>query len=941
MKKVFSFVFGLLFMGSLFAQNPMMQPLPFDPAVRVGKLDNGLTYYIRHNEHPKNQANFYIAQKVGSINEEDNQRGLAHFLEHMCFNGTKHFPGNSLITYLEGIGVRFGEQLNAYTSIEETVYNIDNVPTQRETALDSALLILADWSHDLLLNDSDINDERGVIHEEWRMRMVGMLRLYEEAFPKLMGGCRFGYRLPIGILSVVDSFPCQVIKDYYHKWYRPDLQGIVVVGDFDADKMEEKVKTLFGAIPAPVNPAKREYLGVPDNDEAIVFSGKDKELTTNVISIMQKHPAMPDSVKNTLVGVLEHYLRAITSSVINNRFAELSLKPECPFVGAQAEDGSFLFSHKVTGSFNVDFVPKEGRTAEAVQAVMAEIYRVKDFGLTKGEIDRAVLDFTSNVEQEYNNRDQRKSAQFCHEYYRSFLDNEACPGIETEYMLLQQITPALPTESYNQYIQELISRNDSNLVIFSAFADKEGAQIPTEEELLGAVHAAQQMPLEAWVDNVKTGPLLESVPTPGTIKSEKKGPYGSTVLTLSNGVTVIMQKTDFKEDEILLDAWSKGGWAKYGEAEKFNASAINDVMGVSGLGGFTQVELHKALAGKNASVSAYVGSSEEGLNGNTTIKDQRTLFELIYLHFQPRLRDDAAFESWRTRAIELLRNKYLSPQSILSDSLKATVFDHHWETAIADTNDIKNIDYARVMDMYADRFADASDFTFLFVGSINEDSIRNLACQYLATLPVVKRADKVVDTKRHFHKGPLTNEFSVKMQEPAVTMVDIWNGDFKPTVKNDVVLDILSQNLDQRYLHKIREEMGAAYATQVSGQWNFNDANGKVFYNLFAYFPIKPETKDSVCLVAHEIFTDIALNGISDEDLTKGKEYLIKSFRQAQRENGAMKRNIATMVAYKFDATKNYEAIVQSITSADVQKMAQKIIKDNNIVHIIMLPEEK
>ena len=936
--RVAALLVGGIFASQVLAQNPMLQPLPVDPAVRVGQLPNGLTYYIRHNELPKDQAFFYIAQKVGSIQEEDDQRGLAHFLEHMCFNGTKHFPGNQLITYLESIGVKFGAQLNAYTSIEETVYNINNVPATREATLDSVLLILSDWSHDLLLDGDEIDKERGVIHEEWRMHNVGQMRILEKELPRLMSDSRFGSRLPIGTMDIVDNFPHDALRAYYHKWYRPDLQGIIIVGDIDVNVMEGKVQTLFGAIPAAENPAQRQYLGVPDNTEAIVVSGSDKELTEQAVEIMMKHPAVPDSLRNTLAIYVQNIIQNVGLSILNQRLDEVALKAECPYKEAGVSDGTFLVSSKVTESFNIAVTPKEGQLDAAIQAVLAEVYRAQQYGFTKGEVDRAILNLSSSMEQQFNNRDKQQTISYCREYCRAFLDNEAIPGIETEFQLVKQLAPNLPVEAFNEVFASLVNPTDTNLVVLALTPEKEGLAVPTEQELLAAVHAAQQQPLQAWVDNVKTGPLVTSLPAPGTIKKVKAGPFGSQVLTLSNGVRVVWKQTDFKDDEIRCTAWSPGGTCRYTQADAINLEYLQPVMGETGMGDFRMVELQKALAGKNASVRANVGVRSENISGSSSVKDQRTLFELIYLVFQPRLRDDEAVQSYLVRAREELRNKDLDPSSSLSDSLQCTLYDHHWMVRPSVEADIDEVDYDRILQIWAERFADASDFTFCFIGNIDEDSLRTLACQYLATLPTVKRNDKPTDVGLHFHKGDIINDYTKAMQQPATTFISMWTGPWKFNVKDDAVLSILGQCLDTKYMNKIREEMGAAYTTQAQAMSSIG-SDGKPEYILQAVFPIKPETTDSVMLLAQQIFEDLAQNGADAADVAKAKEYMLKTYQQNQRENAYWLRRLSAYLQHGYNNGKDYEAAVSSITPADVQKMAQRILRDGNRARVVMRPE--
>ena len=915
----------------------MMQPLPVDPKVRVGHLDNGLTYYIRHNEEPKNQAFFYIAQKVGSIQEEESQRGLAHFLEHMCFNGTTHFPDSSLIEYLEGIGVKFGAQLNAYTSVEETVYNIDNVPA-REGAIDSCLLILHDWSHDLTLDGKEIDKERGVIHGEWRMRNTGFTRILVKHLEELMSDSRYGRRFPIGLMEVVDECPYDTLRAYYHKWYRPDLQGIIVVGDIDVDQIEGKIKNLFGPITVQQPVAKRVDYSVPDNAEAIVVADSDPEVTSQVVMISMKHEAIPDSIRNTMPIYVAENIIGTATSVLNQRLHELSLKADCPFQGASVDDGAFLLSSKVTGAFNIEIVPKEGRVEEAIKAVMEEVYRVDEFGFTKGEIDRAVLNKLSGMEQLFNNRDKQRSISYAREYYRSFLNNEPIPGIETEYQLVKQIFPQIPAEAFSQTIQQFISRTDSNLVVLSLNPEKEGLAIPTKEQLLGAIHAAQQSKLTAWVDNVKTGPLIENLPKPGKVKKEADGPCGSKILTLSNGVKVIMKPTDFKDDEIRMMAWSEGGIGRYPVSERINLEAFDGVMGRSKIGGFTSTELTKALAGKNVSNSANVGLRDETFSGFSSKKDIQTLFELIYMTFQPREKDEEAVASYLASLREELRNKDLNPMSSLSDSIQATLYGHNPRLQPLTEAEVDQVNYDRILEIWADRFADASDFTFMFLGNIDEAQIRELATKYLATLPKVKRNDKAVDPGLNFVKGDVTNRYQKKMETPQSFIVCAWTGDTEMSVRNSALMSILGNCVAEQYLKKIREELGAAYSTSAQGMVT-RGSDDRPRYVLQAAFPLKPEMTDTCLQIVQDVFDNVCEKGVSEESVNKAKEYMLKTFAQNQRENGFWMSRIASIVRRGYDPAENYEQVIQSITPDNVRQMAVTIKADGNRARVVMEPK--
>ncbi len=724
----------------------MMQPLPLDAETRHGTLPNGLTYYIRHNERPRGQANFYLAQKVGSVLEEDDQRGLAHFLEHICFNGTTHFPGNDVIRYLESIGVKFGAQLNAYTSVDETVYNINNVPTAREATIDSCLLILHDWSHDLTLDPVEIDKERGVVHEEWRLGNSAIMRIYERQLPKLMSDSRPGNRLPIGTMEVVDNFPPEALRAYYERWYRPDQQAVIVVGDLDVERTEAKIRELFSPIEMPADPAERVYYGVPDNAEPIVVTDHDREQTLPIVLVFNKHADLVDTPqeRNTLAYIIACYVRDMALDMLNERLEEMSLDPTVPYINAAVSDGDFILS-KVTKALETFIAPKEGRLDEALTKVMQEVYRAAEHGFTATEYDRVRSDFLSEVEALYNNRLTTDTHSYIRECVENFLDNEPMPGIEAEYTLYNAIAPSIPVEAVNAVFAELVSRSDTNLVILSINPEKEDYTQPTEEELLVAVHKAQQTPLEAYEDKAKDEPLIPHLPEPGRIVAEEEGMYGSTVLTLSNGARVIYKQTDFKDNEIIMNAFSPGGSGRYGVEDKYTLAMESALVGASGLGDFTSTELQKALAGVQASVNPSIDARWEHLSGATVPKDLRTMFELTYLSFQPLHRDDKAAASVMEQMALVLRNQSLNPDKALRDSIQTTLYGDNPRLVLLREEDLDKVSYDRALEIYADRYADASDFTFAFVGNFDTDSLRAYTEQYIATLPTVERDDTPVD----------------------------------------------------------------------------------------------------------------------------------------------------------------------------------------------------
>ena len=556
-----------------------MPPIPADKDVRIGKLDNRLTYYIRYNNWPENRAEFYIAQKVGSIQEEEEQRGLAHFLEHMCFNGTKHFPGDGILRWCESKGIKFGTDLNAYTSIAETVYNISNVPSKEKNVVDSCLLILSDWADGLTLDPEEIDKERGVIHEEWRMRTSASSRMFERNLPTLYPGSKYGVRFPIGLMSVIDNFKYQVLRDYYEKWYRPDNQGIIVVGDIDVDYVEQKIKDMFGSIKMPENPAPVVAEAVPDNAEPIVVVDKDKEQTVNFVEMFIKCDPIPDELKASMQYLFIDYVKNAVVGTVNTRLAELQQDPACPYVSGQMEYGNYIFA-KTKDAIGFVAVPKEGKTIEeSLAAVYREVLRAAQFGITPTEYKRYVQDYMSKLDKMYSNKDKRYNSQFVNEYKNHFLDKEPIPSLDDYYQVMKQVVPNIPVEAINQLLGQLAQKNDSNVVILNFNNEKEGKVYPTKESLLKAVNDVRAEKLEAYVDNVKDEPIMTTLPKKGSIKKEiKNDKLGYTELQLSNGAKVILKKTDLKQDQVLLSGEGFGGASLYGKEDYTNFKVFGNAM---------------------------------------------------------------------------------------------------------------------------------------------------------------------------------------------------------------------------------------------------------------------------------------------------------------------------------------------------------------------------
>jgi len=928
---------ALLALASNVVAQMQMPPVPVDPDVRIGKLDNGLTYYIRHNNWPENRAEFYIAQKVGSIQENDDQRGLAHFLEHMAFNGSKHFKGNELLRWCESVGVKFGTDLNAYTSIDQTVYNISNVPTTRESIIDSCLLILYDWADGLLLEQEEIEKERGVIHEEWRLRTSAQMRMLERDLPKLYPGSKYGHRMPIGLMEIIDNFERPFLQAYYEKWYRPDNQGIIIVGDVDVDKVEQKIKTLFSPIVLPENRTLVTTEPVPDNAEPIYVIDKDKEQQYNLVDIMMKHEAFPDSLKGSMVYLLSNYMKNAALSMLNDRLREYAEKPESPFLQASVDDGQYIFS-KTVDAFEIDILPKDGQMEAAVTTALTEARRAAEFGFTPTEYNRYKANYTSSLEKQYLNKDKRYNSQFVNQYVQHFLANEPIPSIDYTYETMKQLVPMLPLEGINMVIKELVSMKDSNLVVLNFNNEKEGAVYPTEEGLRNAIVAARSAQIEAYVDNVKNEPLMTVLPKKGTIKKEVKNElFGYTELTLSNGATVVLKQTDLKKDQVILSGEGFGGSALYGEKDFVNIKMYDDVIGASGLGNFSHTELDKALAGKIASASLSMSENRQYVSGSSTPKDVETMLQLVYLYFTNIAKDQKSYDNLMQTTAVSLKNRLLQPENVFNDSLTAIMTNYNERSTPLVVADLDKVSYDRILQMAKEQTANAAAFTFTIIGNYDEATIRPLIEQYLASLPSQKKVVKSpqVDTD---YQGQVVRHFKHKAETPKAIAVMNWYSKQIPyTLENSIKATMVGQILSMEYLKKIREDASAAYTVMSQAGVSRNDFD--TTSQIIAYCPMKPEKADTALMIMRDEVNAMAKTCDSDK-LQKVKEYMLKNHGDGLKQNRYWLSQINNWRKFGVDFHTDFEKIVNAQTVESISAFVKELLKAGNCAEVVMMPAE-
>ncbi len=940
-KKLFvALLLMIVAFGTNVTMAQQMPPIPVDDQVRIGKLDCGLTYYIRHNDYPEHRVNFYIAQRVGSIQEEESQRGLAHFLEHMAFNGSEHFngEGNSILDYTRSLGVEFGRNLNAYTSIAETVYNIDEVPSTRESALDSCLLILKDWSTGLLLTDEEIDKERGVIHEEWRLRRSAQQRMMERNLETLYPDSKYGKRMPIGLMSVVDSFPYQELRDYYHKWYRPDNQALVIVGDVDVDHIEAKIKELFKDCVLDPNAAQVVDEPVPDNDEPIIVIDKDKEQQASTVQVMFKHDAVDRNDKTSMEYLLTNYIKSMAASMLNSRMGEKAMEPDCPFLMGYAYDGNYLYS-KNKGAFNMVCIPKEGQVEAATEAVVTEAMRAAKYGFTDTEFIRCREEILSNLETRYNERNKIYNGSLAGQYYRNYLDNEPMPSIEQEYQLISQILPMIPVEAVNEMMKEFITTDGKNMVIVNYNQEKDDAVYATPEAMMTAVNNGLNAQVEAFVDNVRQEPLIAKMPKKGKIKKERyNGQFDYKELELSNGARVILKPTDFKDDEIEMEAMQRGGSSLYGEKDRLNTSMLGSVVQVSGMGEFSNTELEKALAGKQVSVNVGMGTYNDYVSGSSTVKDLETMFQLIYLGFTDIRKDEKGYNTLINMMETMLKNRDLVPETAFSDSLSVTLGGHNWRNMPVTAESLKELDYDRVMQIVKERTANAANYTFYFIGSFDEATIRPLIEQYIASLPAKKGVKTNWVNIDNYPNGEVINHFTRKMEEPKANSAIYWyNKNMPYTLENSVKADLLGKLLDKIYLQKIREDAGAAYSTSASG-WNTLHGDNPLTM-VSARCPVKPEFTDLALKIMNEEIVNACttIDGAALEDF---KEMLLKDYQTNIKENWYWSSVISMYVERGIDEHTAYEQIVKAQTPESIAAFARELLSAGNKVEVVMTPEE-
>ncbi len=930
--------FKLLFLSMIVAlsgiQTTAAQEMPVDPNVRIGVLDNGLTYYIRHNEEPKNRASFYRIQNVGALLENDAQNGLAHFLEHMSFNGTEHFPGKGIINTLQHNGVEFGRNLNAYTSFDETVYNISEVPTTNEALLDTCLLIMNDWCNYLSLTAEEIDAERGVITEEWRTRNNAQSRMWKERMSYLMRGSKYCERDVIGSLDVIQHHKYQTLRDFYHDWYRTDLQAIAIVGDFDVDTMETKVKELFSKIPAVENALERYYVNIPFNYEPIFGLITDKEATSTSINVSFKHMPVPrheHDINYYRLGII----RSLYAQMFSQRIQEIIQQKEPPFVSARSMYTEYVHNLDL---YYIDAGAKKNEEDKALSAIMTENERVKRFGFTPGELKRAKANYLTHFESAYKQRDKISNDSYAREYTRNYLENEPIPGIEREYELVQEMLPGISIDEINDLAKDWISYK--HMVVIVTGSDADGITHLTEKQAFSIIDSVRNATIEPYEDKEVATELMTTTPKKSKIVNTKALPsLDAEEWTLKNGIKVVYRYSDIDKDKVFISAQSQGGTSLY-VPEDLPSAQMTGIVSDFGLGEYDPISLKKILAGKKVRVRPYVGELSEGVSANGSPKDIKTLFQLLYLTFeQPRF-DETIYESKIQQYSTYLGNRKNDPKSAINDSASLILSDYNPRTILFNEDFIKNVSLEKIEKIYKERFEDANDFTFFITGNISKEEVKPLVETYIGGLAVEDGDENWQDNNVEMPKGKIHKEVKIAMEMPKSTVFICYgNNNITYSPENILYAKLLGDILDLRYTEAVREKEGGTYGVSVDcslDQYPDNEAS------LAISFDCDPERVKDLTPIIYQEFEKIAKDGPTTDDLNKVIVTSKKNRESAFDKNGFW---LSAMRAYYWrgiDITlpSYYEDFVDKISPSDIQNFAKRIIEESDKTEIIFLPEE-
>lgn len=925
---------GFFAANSLFAEEILPgidgnDKIPFDSKVIRGELDNGVDYYIRENSKPENRAELQIVFYAGAINEDEDQKGLAHFLEHMCFNGTKNFPKNELVSFLESTGMRFGADVNASTGFERTLYTI-TIPMDKEGMLDKGMQVLEDWAMNVTLDPEEIEKERGVIIEEWRTRKSAQERVQMEHLPFMLFNSRYTDRIPIGDTMIIKTAGREQFLRYYKDWYRPDLTAVIVVGDVDAKEIEQQIKTRFSKFEMPENPRLHQKYEVPMHDQILVSIAKDKELPVSNVSIMFKLPGYDPS---TYAGYMQSVKDNLFSTMISQRLTELTQEADPPYLFAQAGLSEFLAGMR---AFNGIAVTAPDGLEKGYKALLEEIFRVKQNGFNESELERAKEQTLNFYKKAFNEREKTESMAYTREYVQHFLDGTSSPGIEFEYDFVQKILPKITTEDMDVMIKEVVEEGS---MVVNVSAQDAGQELPDEAFFLTAYYETMNSNLAAYEDVDTDRPLIANMPTPGKIVSEETIPeFNVTVLELSNGAEVYLKPTTYKDDQILFRAWSPGGTSLVDDNMYITASNAAEVVNSGGVADFEAITLDKMLAGKTVNLSPYISGLTEGFRGSTTPEDIESFLQVLHLYFTQPRKDPDAFSSYIKRSIDVIENSSKSPDAVLSDTLSAILGGWHPRSMPETAEDYKQIQLENAIKLYKERFENAGDFNFIFVGNFDVEEMKPLIESYIASLPGSKKSEEWKDVGIRTPEGVIKKEVK-KGIEPKSTVRIVLSGDFEYNMDNYYALDAMTEVLSIRLREVIREDKGGVYGIGVfpSMQKYPEDT-----YKIYIYFTTNPGIVDDLITSVYDVIEEVKAGKFDKTYVEKVQEIQKREWEEGMERNQFW---LSMIYESQFEdeemmSQQKYLKYVNSLTVSDVQKSAKKYLNTDNLIQVVLNPED-
>lgn len=929
MKRILTMMVGLLCMTAMNAQTPLQN----DPAVKVGKLDNGMTYYIRHNEKPAQRAEFYLATNVGAIQEAPDQDGLAHFLEHMCFNGLKNLPGKTMLEYLQHIGAEFGRNINASTGVETTQYMLNNIPVIREGIIDTCLLVMHDYSHFVTCDPVEIDNERGVILEERRTRRTADWRMSEKARPLYYGNTKYATCTVIGSKENLETFKPESLVNFYQTWYRPDNQALIVVGDIDVDQIEAKIKALFADIPAPVNPKAKDVIIIPDNDEPMVGVITDPEATATGVSILWRHPSIPEAMNNTAEVMLLNLQKRVLSLVMSERLEDITSKPGAPFLGASFGTGRLMETCEAAiGSVS----SREGEALSSFTAFMMEVEKLVRYGITDAELGRAKDNILAAYEKNVQGAESRTNSSFVRPMISNFFDNS--PYLEPSYAfdVVKQLLPMISVQSVNGVVKHYVS--DKNISIICEAPEKEGVALPTEKELVEVLATVKNAQIEANAAEQTGAELLNAKSLKGS-KSKKasKGAYGSTVWTLKNGVKVVVLPTDYKKDQVMIRLRKDGGRSLIAtdELASFEENVWELFQSNSGLCQFSSRELEKMMAGNTATAGAFIGGLSHGVSASCAPKDIETAFQLLYMSYvNDRFQQDE-FQVGMDQIRAVLPNMLNNPSFKLQQRIPATIYGNNPRRFALSEEVLDKASVETIQKVYRRLFSDVAGATLYIIGNTDVATVKPLVEKYVGSLPKGKKASKWVDNNEDIVKGAVDDFFAVDMQTPKCTALEVFTAELPYTVQRDVELKAAKYILDMIYTETLREQEGGTYGASV-GASCAEFPKGRAMIQV--YFDTNPSSVDKLMDLAVQGVEKLANEGPTAEQMTRTIENFKKNIPEKRIQNSYWLSCLTEYYQEGRDYDAQYEAAVGALTAEGIQKAVKEILEQGNLIRIKMSP---